>query len=82
MRDAPNQPLHLTAAEFRFFTVQSFASRRGRSNGVVRRLGGTLKALATTVLAVALVGCAATGAYYSPADAPAPTCLPLRLSRI
>jgi hypothetical protein len=73
MRDAPNQPLHPTAAAFRFFTVQSFTSRRGRSNGVVRRLGGTLKALATTVLAVALVGCAATGASYSPADAPAPT---------
>jgi hypothetical protein len=27
MLDAPNQPLHLTAAAFRFFTVQSFTSR-------------------------------------------------------
>jgi hypothetical protein len=35
MRAAPNQPLHLTTAAFRFFTVQSFTSRRG--NGVVMR---------------------------------------------
>jgi hypothetical protein len=36
MRDAPNQPLHLTAAAFRVFTVQSFTSsaRESSSDGM------------------------------------------------
>jgi hypothetical protein len=30
MRNAPNQPLQLTAATFQLLTVQSFTSCRGR----------------------------------------------------